>query len=91
MERAYKRGSMSSVWMCLYEVFVGVRERNKINGERMVFRGAGSGEFGRTLSSSSRYMSARWNARLVGTRVSSGLENVMISCLICLKCQRRIP
>ena len=44
-------------------------------GESISDRGTGDKSSSASdLSSSSRYISARWNARLVGTRISSGLD-----------------
>lgn len=53
-----------------------VRAARAKKGERIVDNGAGDGDGAEiALSSSSRYMSERWNVKLAGTRISSGLDN----------------
>lgn len=60
---------------CLYVVFVGVCAAKDMNGDKSARIGTGTGksEADRAFSSSSRYTSARWKVRPVGTRTSAEL------------------
>lgn len=66
-------GSRREEMMCLCVRFEAVWEATRRKGDNNVDRGGAGSSASVTFSSSSRYMSDRWYAKLLGTLISVGL------------------